>query len=457
MMVNKKKNIFLQLLQDDEVVSMKSLMGSLGSLIVLIIFCLFYSNPQRYQNIGIIILIFFTINAFFSSPLTIFITTIVGTYLWNYLFIPPRFSLYISEISDWLILMACFIVSLIVGFLTFRLKNKEKILLLNENRLNLLYFFSSQLHKISGISSKIQFVKEKIKSELNLEASIICEENKIKIIPMNPKLSEGLRNLLNDIGNNLNESIEKEKTDQKLESLKIHEASEKLFLALLNSVSHELKTPIAVIHGASTTLLEADVAKCPKLVLDLSKEIIIAVKRMQKLVENLLDMGRIETGLLRLRKDATDIRDIIANALTEIEEKFPNKQINVIYPEKKHPIFLADSKLIEQVIYNIIYNSCLYTPLECNVLIKIEIDEEKIKIKIIDNGPGLPKDDPNIVFDKFYRKDANATGGSGIGLTISKAIIELHDGTIMASNNQPSGACFLIQLPLGGVLYNELA
>lgn len=434
----------------------KDTVRSLGSLAVLIIICFIYSKQKSYKDIGIIILIFFTINSFFSSPISIFITTILGTFFWNYLFIPPRFSLYISELSDWLILTACFLVSLITGFLTFRLKNKEKVLLLNESRLNLLYFFSSNLHRIKGEELKIQFVVEKIKSELKLDVKIITNANNIKIIPLNKDLTPGKVNILNDIGNNLIESIEKEKTDQKLESLKIHEASEKLFLALLNSVSHELRTPIAVIHGASSTLMEQNVAKSPKFVLELSKEIVIAAKRMQKLVENLLDMGRIETGLLRLRKESTDIKDIIANTLTEIEEKFPLKEINVIYPEFDHLIFQADSKLIEQVIYNILYNSCIYTPGESTIWIDISHDNVNIFIHIYDNGPGLPPNNPNIVFEKFYRKDEKTTGGTGIGLTISKAIVELHNGTIIAANNKPRGASFLIQLPLGEKIYNEL-
>ena len=137
----------------------------------------------------------------------------------------------------------------------------------------------------------------------------------------------------------------------------------------------------------------------------------------------------------------------IGNILSYTEQYYPERKIEVVYGEEQLPLAYYDESLIEQAIKNIVQNACLYTPEDGVITINIIKQHRFLKIIVRYRGPGLPAQAPHIVFEKFYRKDEKKTGGTGIGLTIAKGIIELHDGTIEATNHPDGGAVFTIKLP----------
>jgi len=250
----------------------------------------------------------------------------------------------------------------------------------------------------------------------------------------------------------------------------------KLYNTLLNSLSHELQTPIATIIGAADTLRDSETKLSHENKNELVAEISIASLRLNEQVKNLLNMSRLESGFLQLKKDWCDITELIYSAVNKVQHKICNHKIKIAVPEN-FPLFKLDFGIMEQVIYNLLNNALQYTP--CNSTISISADYSTIvkghfnvdenvsivhrdsvstKMTIIfsDNGPGFPEKEINRAFNKFYRFDTSRTGGTGLGLSIVKGFIEAHDGTIELTNISQGGARFKIGIPAEASFLNRL-
>jgi len=220
----------------------------------------------------------------------------------------------------------------------------------------------------------------------------------------------------------------------------------KLYNTLLNSLSHELRTPIATIIGAIDTLKENKNKLSENNQTQLLEEIDKASIRLNRQVENLLNMSRLETGMLKLKIDWCDINELIYTVIQKIAPIKNNHTISFI-PNEKLPLFKLDAGLIEEVIQNLVTNAILYTPK--NTIIKIDASHQSDNcvFSVSDNGDGFPENEIQFAFDKFYRLPNTKTGGSGLGLSIVKGFIEAHNGTIKLKNNTNSGANFTIIIP----------
>ncbi len=221
----------------------------------------------------------------------------------------------------------------------------------------------------------------------------------------------------------------------------------KLYNTLLNSLSHELKTPIAAIIGAADTIKENEQSLSEENKNALLNEISIAGLRLNKEVENLLNMSRVESGSIKLKLDWTDMNEVIHIVFSKFEER-ANEHLLQFEPNEAMPLIKIDSILIEQVLYNIINNAILYTPKGTVILVMLKMEEDVCEINIIDNGPGFTATELPNVFTIFYRLPQNKTGGSGLGLSIAKGFVEAHNGTIQLQSIQGEGARFTIQLPV---------
>ncbi|OXG03649.1 sensor histidine kinase [Flavobacterium araucananum] len=221
----------------------------------------------------------------------------------------------------------------------------------------------------------------------------------------------------------------------------------KLYNVLLNSISHELRTPIATIIGAIDLLKEKKSTISEKNQEVLLDEIDKASIRLNQQVENLLNMSRLDTGILQLKKDWCDTNELINGVIQKLLP-LSNNQILVFQPNENLPFFKLDTGLIEEIMHNIIYNALLYTPK--NTIIKIDTKYEisNCIISVSDNGGGFPENEIQFVFDKFYRLQNSKSGGSGLGLSIVKGFVEAHNGTIELENNITGGAKFIIKLPV---------
>ncbi len=233
--------------------------------------------------------------------------------------------------------------------------------------------------------------------------------------------------------------------------------TEQLRNSLLSSVSHDLRTPLASITGAASSLLEDNGTINETLTQDLLMTIHEEAERLSRLVQNLLEMTRIETGTIQIHKEWQPLEEVIGAALTRLARQLDGRSIQVHLPADL-PLVPLDGVLIEQVLINILDNALKYTPPGSPIELAADVEQDAhdqpvaVVVTIADRGPGLPPGVEQGIFDKFFRIPATRVGrGAGLGLTICRAMIEAHGGRIWAANRSDVGAIFHFTLPLEGM------
>jgi Osmosensitive K+ channel histidine kinase len=216
--------------------------------------------------------------------------------------------------------------------------------------------------------------------------------------------------------------------------------SEKLRTALLNSISHDLRTPLASMIGAITSLLDHDNLFDATSREALLQTIKIGAMRMNKLVNNLLDMARLESDMLKLNKEWCSIDEIIKEVIKYFDEGITNKREIACEISNKELLINVDFVLIRQVLTNLLDNAMKYSKPDSQILINVRNNEKQVEFSVRDWGLTIPSEDLEHIFDKFYRvRSPRQISGTGLGLAISKGIVELHGGTIQAENNLNNG------------------
>ncbi len=229
-----------------------------------------------------------------------------------------------------------------------------------------------------------------------------------------------------------------------------------LYNTLLNSLSHELRTPISTIIGAVDTLKSKPSKLSRTNQNDLLSEINIASLRLNRQVENLLNMSRLESGFIRPQLDWCDLNELMHKVIQDFEEE-SSGHIIAFESDDSLPIFKLDPGLIEQVLKNILHNAIQYTPAGSKVEINLSYSERSCIITISDNGPGFPEDKLDRVFEKFFRMPKSLTGGTGLGLSIVKGFVEAHHGEVKLENKTgETGAIFKISIPTEISTLNDL-
>jgi two-component system sensor histidine kinase KdpD len=224
--------------------------------------------------------------------------------------------------------------------------------------------------------------------------------------------------------------------------------SEKLHSALLNAVSHDLRTPLSSITGAVTGLL-ADGERYDE---QAKRNLLVTIKagalRMNRFITNLLDTARLESGILKPNREWCDVNDIIGVTLNQIGETLPEDRVVVSVPDDLPPVF-ADFGLVEQVLMNLLDNSIKYSPADAIISIRASRVEDFVQIAVEDAGAPIPEADREHVFDKFYRlRSSKHVSGSGLGLSICKGIIEAQGGSIWVDPLESSGNRFVFTVPI---------
>lgn len=224
------------------------------------------------------------------------------------------------------------------------------------------------------------------------------------------------------------------------------ETTIKLYNTLLNSLSHEMRTPISTIIGAIDTLKENNRHLTEEKKDQLLTEIDIATIRLHRQVTNLLNMSRLETGMMPLKKDWCDINELIFSQIHKFPE-FSDQHTILFTPDEKLPLFKLDAGLIENVLHNLIHNSIQYTPQGSAIRVEAMFRNEQLCLIISDNGEGFPESEIQYAFDKFYRLPNSKAGGTGLGLSIVKGFVMAHNGTVTLENNPQGGARFTLWIP----------
>jgi two-component system, OmpR family, sensor histidine kinase KdpD len=263
------------------------------------------------------------------------------------------------------------------------------------------------------------------------------------LLPPETQLNFEQRNFAHALVGQINAGIEREQLHDSRSRLEILEQADKLYRSLFDSVSHELKTPLTIIKGAASALVgKADQQADADYVRDLSRQVEGETERLLEVVDNMLDMTRIESGALRPTFQVVDTADLLGPALSKCGNSAR------IQTEVKAPVppIQCDPTLTVQALVNVLKNALTYSK---DSAVNVSVASEKegtVKFQIRDHGPGLPKDKPERVFDRFYREKPERVGGVGLGLSIARGFIEAQGGSVTASNAPGGGAVFSIQL-----------
>jgi len=475
------------------------------SLLVILssIACYLVRDYVGYQVISFVLLFLVSILAFFYGTGPILLAATLCAMIWDYFFIPPQFTLHIEKAEDVLMLIMFFIIALLNGILTSRVRRQGKKIRIREERTHALYQLARELTMISGIDDVTKTALKYIQKYFNLDCAIILKnelnqldnqvrhdtkiklsENELSIatwvykhsakagkhtdtLPSTDYTFYPLTGNTDNMGviavehtnvfthgeeqfweallSQISGKLEREFLRNAAKKTYILNESDKLYKTLFNSISHELRTPVSTIMGASDTLLSQSFPEETKL--KLYSEINTASVRLNRLIENLLNMSRLESGRISLRPDWCDVHDLTNRVAETFQQELKPFDLSIVIPDDM-PLVFIDFGLIEQVLYNLVLNATQNALAGTNIRLKFFYDNGFLTIQVMDRGKGFPASELSLVFNKFYRgKDAKA-GGTGLGLSIVKGFVEAHDGTVIAENRQNGGAIFTIKIPV---------
>lgn len=331
---------------------------SLVAVLLASIGCYAISPCLGYRVIALILLLTVSLLAISFDILPVLLSAGLSAFIWDFFFIPPRFNFHVNATEDVILLIMYFLIALINGVLTFKIRQVEKAARKKEERANTL----------------------------------------------------------------------------------------KLYDTLLNSFSHELRTPIATIIAATDNIRSSTARLTEENRQELIEQIAQAAFRLNQQVENLLNMSRLETGFIKPRIDWCDISEVVYDTIRKVEEDVPTQKIVVnINPDL--PLVKTDKMLLGQALYNLLNNATIYTPPGSRINVDAVIHTDILQLVVEDNGNGFPPDEIASVFDKFYRLKSSQTGGTGLGLSIVKGFVEALGGSIYLENRMEGGARFTIELP----------
>ena len=247
-------------------------------------------------------------------------------------------------------------------------------------------------------------------------------------------------------------ALERAQLAERAQQEEVKVEAERLRTSLLSSLSHDMRTPLGAITGAASSLLEeSPQAKIKEPARrELLQSILDEANRMNRLIGNLLDMIRVESGALQVQKDWQPLEEPVGVALIRLGERLKQHPVHVALPPDL-PLVPMDGVLIEQVFVNLLENAAKYTPASTPIDISAEQTDGVVRIDVLDRGPGIPAGEERRIFEKFYRvaNEGPATG-VGLGLTICRGIVTAHGGRIWAENRTGGGAAFHFTLPLSG-------
>jgi two-component system sensor histidine kinase KdpD len=427
----------------------------------------------------------------------------------DFFFMPPRFSFAVGSIRHLGTYAVMLLSGLVIGNLTERIRSQARLARNRENRIRALFRLAGELTRSSGsaamAASAIRNVATHFQSRVSiflpgpggrLAPSQTHEKNAvgqdelgvaqwvydhhepagmgtdtlpgakalylplkgahelIGIMGIQPsetpaQIEPDQRHLLEAFANQTAVALERAILAERNRESQRQVDREQLRNALLSSVSHDLRTPLGGITGAASTLLD-DQGELPEAARrDLLETIHEESNRLQRLVTNLLDVTRLESGVVDLVKEWVPMEEVVGSALEHMSGQLGKREVKVDLPAKL-PMVQADPVLLGQVIINLVDNACKFSPADQPIEIKAWATERAITLSVTDHGPGIPEGHEEHIFEKLVRfQQGEARPGAGLGLAICKGVVQAHGGKIMASNRPSGGAQFMVSLPLG--------
>jgi two-component system sensor histidine kinase KdpD len=430
----------------------------------------------------------------------------MSAFVWNFFFLEPRHQLTIATVEDGLLFGLYFIVAIVLGQLVARIRLQEQAERHREERATALYQMSRDLAEASSrdevvwqlISQVSQLFESPVAVALAVnnqlvahpDSSLTLAEKELSVadwafrqrkaagkftnnlpgadalhLPLSTErktfgiLAIGLahkrptlaqRDLLETFARQAALVLDRVELRAAAEQARLLAESEKFSRTLLNSISHELRTPLAASTSAASALAATENASVEQR-RELIGEIQEANTRLNRVVGNLLDVARLESGQVRPNLDWHDARDLVQTTLRELQRELAAHPVNLELPSAPMLVRL-DFSLMLHALANLLLNAANHTP--SGTAIEVSIRENRsadtpreLLVSVADRGPGIPPEVLPRIFDKFFRAPHAPTGGSGLGLTIVKGFVEAHDGTISAENRPGGGVMFTIRLP----------
>ncbi|HEX6439026.1 MAG TPA: DUF4118 domain-containing protein [Candidatus Binatia bacterium] len=425
--------------------------------------------------------------------------------LWNFLFVPPYFTFHVQRYHDGIMFLVFFVVALAMGHLTSRLRRSEMLERQRERRTAALYELAQQAAFATdldtGLAAAVNlidsifaakaalFVRQKNHS-LSAEPHAVSSfdlsdrENGVAAWVFSHRVPAGKftayfpdaaalhmplqgrtavmgvlavrppaakpwdraeRELLEAFAVLIGLVLEKNHIVEAFKRAEVLEASENLRRALLQSVSHELKTPLSAVQAgidAITRQTNGDEKKQRTL-----REVQVAVRRLHRVINNLLDMTRIESGVIQPKLDWCDVEELIQAAIELAGESLHEHHI-IVDVDTRLPMVKIDQPLLEQCLCNLMLNAGANSPPGTNITIGAHLAQEQLLLSVLDQGKGIREDDLLRIFDAFYRGVDAAPGGTGLGLAIVGGFVRAHGGTVRAGNGSSGGAEFVISIPV---------
>lgn len=243
-------------------------------------------------------------------------------------------------------------------------------------------------------------------------------------------------------------AIERIQFVDKAKQAELLQEKERLQAAILSSISHDLRTPLASITGVLSSMLEHRSTLDPASQDELLRSAWAEARRLNRLVANLLDMSRLDSGAIKTSFDYCDLQDLIGVVLSNVENGSEQRRITVQVDDNV-PLVRLDFTLFERVLVNVLDNAFKYSPPDAPVELSVRREGRWVRVLVVDRGPGIPPEEREKVFERFYRtREASTIDGAGLGLAICKGIVELHGGKIEALPRPGGGAMIQIDLPL---------
>nr|MBI3614511.1 sensor histidine kinase KdpD [Nitrospirota bacterium] len=436
------------------------------------------------------------------------LASILSVAAFDFFFIPPYFSFAVSDTQYLLTFGVMLVVALLLSGLTGRIKRQAELARQRERRTSVLYAMSRDLatrRRVEDLATvAAQHIGEVFESQIAIFLSapdgrllwqrgaqlsfefdpketglaqwvyehgqpaglgsdtlpgagalylpLVGAQGPVGVLAVRPSRPGRLfdpeqLHLLETFAGQIALAIERVRLAEEAHRSQVLAETERMRNAILSSVSHDLRTPLATVTGAASSLLEGRDRLDAAARQDLAKAIYGEAARLDRLVKNLLDMTRLEAGAVQPKKEWHPIEEIVGAALTRLEGRLQGHPVRTQFPPDL-PLVRLDGVLIEQVLVNLLENALKYASPDGPIELSASRADDAVTVEVADRGPGLQPGDEQRIFDKFYRGSQARKGGVGLGLTICRGIVEAHGGRIWAENRPGGGAVFRFTLPL---------
>jgi len=467
-----------------------------------------FLNPViHYRAVGFEFLLAVVMLALFVGRGPILVGAALSAVMWDFFFVPPPFTFYIQEPEDVLMFGMYFIVAMVMGQLIARFRTQEKAERRREERTTALYLLTRELADAVTLDEIVKVVVRHIGQLFSAEVAVLLTETNGQLATEprpgstlklsekeqsvatwvsqhntqagqftdNLPLSEALYLPLATAGGvlgvigvrlpahsppNLEQSnlleafvrqaalvIDRQRLHDASQHARLAAESERLSKNLLDSISHEMRTPIAAITSAASALGDPKMTSQGEFGETLVSEIKEAAVRLNRLVGNLLDIARVESGHVKPKIDWCDISDLVNVTVKSVQRELSGHKLEVVI-KLEIPLVRMDFALMEQALTNLLLNAGFHTPAGTPIQLLARVQNDELALTVMDHGPGIPPEAINRIFDKFYRAPGALTGGTGLGLSIVRGFVEAQGGRVAVENRAEGGAAFTLFLPI---------